>query len=266
MKDYLRRYLKLSPVSLALPKALECHLLSDVRFAHPLLDLGCGDGLFASIFFTNEKIDVGLDLSGDELILAESTGRYERLVQADMAAIPLPDEYFSSVLCNCALQRVDNVDDVLKEVARVLRPDGTFCFTVINEDFEKHHFFPFVFRKLKLVRFAEAYRRFYNRVFCHHHCFGRDSWQERLEKAGLDMTHCENYTSRRMVMIEDFFLSFCIFPFYIKKILKRWVLMPWFRTFFLLPLLEPFLNRILSRELEKKDEDGARFLIIARKR
>jgi len=49
-RNYLKEYLKIAPTSLALVRAIECRLLSRIEFKHPLLDIGCGDGLFASLF------------------------------------------------------------------------------------------------------------------------------------------------------------------------------------------------------------------------
>ena len=47
----LKPYLMNAPMSLALYRALECEVLANRDFIPPLLDVGCGDGIFASVLF-----------------------------------------------------------------------------------------------------------------------------------------------------------------------------------------------------------------------
>jgi len=58
--DFLYNYLKQAPISLAIERSFECEILSKQKFQRPILDIGCGEGLFALILF-DEKINVGID-------------------------------------------------------------------------------------------------------------------------------------------------------------------------------------------------------------
>ena len=58
--NFLYNYLKEAPVALSVERSLECEILSNQEFKYPILDLGCGEGVFANMLF-DEKIDVGID-------------------------------------------------------------------------------------------------------------------------------------------------------------------------------------------------------------
>ena len=49
--NFLLNYLKKAPVPLAVERSLECEILSRQEFVRPILDIGCGEGIFASVLF-----------------------------------------------------------------------------------------------------------------------------------------------------------------------------------------------------------------------
>jgi ubiquinone/menaquinone biosynthesis C-methylase UbiE len=82
-----------------------------------VLDLGCGEGRFLPAG------GVGADLDLDRLRAAHA--RSAKLVQADAHALPFTDAAFDTVFANRMLNAAGRVDDVIREIVRVLRPDGT---------------------------------------------------------------------------------------------------------------------------------------------
>lgn len=89
-----------------------------------LLDAGCGPGR-PTLRMSGEN-GVGLDISREQLSLAEERVT-AKLVQGDMTTLPFTSDSFDAVIALYSLIHVP-VDDhrtVLKEFARVLRPDGT---------------------------------------------------------------------------------------------------------------------------------------------
>jgi len=67
----LYRFLKKTPAALAFIRAIEAKCFGEKTLVPPVLDIGCGDGLFARIAFPRQ-IDAAVDLDLNELKLAKS--------------------------------------------------------------------------------------------------------------------------------------------------------------------------------------------------
>ncbi|UCH72250.1 MAG: hypothetical protein JSW62_01510, partial [Thermoplasmatales archaeon] len=65
-KNYFKEYLKIAPLSHALWRAKEAKSLENIKLKEPILDLGCGFGEFAGVFFEG-MIEIGIDVSQDDL-------------------------------------------------------------------------------------------------------------------------------------------------------------------------------------------------------
>ena len=93
-----------------------------------VLDCGCGTGVMLSTLASHFESVHAVDLSPDMLRLAarrETPGvRLCAIVRADAELLPYEDEYFDSVVCRGSLHHMPNLDAVLCELRRVLRPGG----------------------------------------------------------------------------------------------------------------------------------------------
>lgn len=67
MKDYLAEQLKDMAPHRALLRAVECKFMGRVPLIPPVLDIGCGDGHFASIAYERLPLDVGIDVFARDL-------------------------------------------------------------------------------------------------------------------------------------------------------------------------------------------------------
>src|SRR5690349_18526514 len=94
--NFLANYAARTPLALAFERTMECRLLSEENFIRPVLDLGCGDGTFASTLFA-EPIDTGIDPDERELRKAEETGAYRELIRCTGSAIPKPDASYKTI-------------------------------------------------------------------------------------------------------------------------------------------------------------------------
>ncbi len=109
------------------------HLADRVAGAGSVLDLGCADGILLAQLARNGVSELaGIDLSEGELALARQR---PELRDADLRAgraqqLPFPDNSFDAVVSHMALMLMAEVDQVVAEAARVLRPSGTFAVTV----------------------------------------------------------------------------------------------------------------------------------------
>jgi ubiquinone/menaquinone biosynthesis C-methylase UbiE len=100
-----------------------------------VLDVGCGDG--ARTLANLPPASVGLDISRAGLTLAARNG-HERLLQGDMATLPVADDAVDGVTAYHAVFHVDREDhpEVYREFARVLRAGGELLMTLPGGRFE----------------------------------------------------------------------------------------------------------------------------------
>jgi len=97
-----------------------------------VLDLACGDGALIELLHERGIEHVaGIDLSEGELALARKRlGPKASLVQGRAQELPFADSSFDRVTCHLALMLMRPVDEVVREVRRVLRPGGSFVAVV----------------------------------------------------------------------------------------------------------------------------------------
>lgn len=92
------------------------------------LEVGVGTGRNLELYGSRATHVTVVDQSGKMLDAArqraEGLGLSIEVVQADAAALPFPDASFDTVLSTFALCCVDDEVAVMKELARVVRPDG----------------------------------------------------------------------------------------------------------------------------------------------
>ena len=116
--------------------ALVDDLLSELPAEPTVVDVGCGDG--ARTLANLPAGAVGLDFSRRGLELAADTVPHARLVQGDMAALPVADDSVDGITAYHAVFHVprERQPEVYREFARVLRPGGVVLMTLPGGSFE----------------------------------------------------------------------------------------------------------------------------------
>jgi SAM-dependent methyltransferase len=257
-RDYLFDYLTHAPVSLALLRAIECRELAELAFPRPILDIGCGDGLFGRVFF-DDKVEVGLDRSAKELKTAARHGAYRTLMLADVADIPLPDDSFATVFSNGVLEHVDNLAAGLKEIARVLRPGGRLIMTVPTMRDELELSGAAVLRTIGLPSLSQRYADGYNKFFHHVNIHEWEEWQDKLAAAGLRLTHHHAYAAPVVFRLHDLTMPASVPNFLCKRVTGMWSVLPGVRK----KLLAPIWSRVLRRIYDRKPDEACSLLMIA---
>lgn len=146
------------------------------------LDLGCGAGRDLAWFATQQLNIIGADFSAGMLAQAKQVST-RPLTQLDMRHLCFADQAFSGIWSNAALLHIpiQDVQAVLLEIRRVLRPEGWLDLTMqegAGEQFETNPYH------------GEAQRLFVR--------YSSEEMQTRLETAGfrvLDITR--NSLNRR---------------------------------------------------------------------
>lgn len=202
MDGILRSYLEQAPISLALERAIEARQIRSIDLVRPILDIGCGDGLFASIAMP-DRPDIGLDLLPDELARSRRRGSYRQLVRGDAERLPFPDGAFATVLSNSALEHMRDIDAVLGEIARVVRIGGRVVITVPTPHYQEAFFWSRAFRAVRLGPLARAYERSVNAIFHHAHVYSAREWARRLAALGLAGEVVAPYLSDGVIALDD---------------------------------------------------------------
>jgi SAM-dependent methyltransferase len=226
-----------------------------------MLDVGCGDGLFASILFA-DKIDTGIDLNPGEIACAEKTNAYRELICCPGSAIPKPDASFRTALSNSVLEHIPSLPPVLREGHRVLIPGGIFYFTVPTDDFEQQALVTRFFVGLRLDGLAARYRRWYNRFWRHFNAHHPDEWKKLANEAGFEVLEMIRYNPPSMTTRNDALAPFGLVSSVLKRLTGRWVLAPALRQ----TLLGSFSRR-MERSFAEKGicSDGSLLLVVAQK-
>jgi len=224
-KDHLWLHLRDLPYFRALVRAVEARFYESIDLPAPSLDIGCGDGHFASVAF-ERRLEVGLDPWRGPILEAARRGSYLSLVLADAGCIPCPDGFFASAVSNSVLEHIPHVEVVLEETARVLRAGAPFIFCVPNQNFLAALSVGRGFDRLGLRPFGKVYRSFFNRISRHHHCDPPQVWQERLERAGFRLERWWHYFPPSALALVEWGHYFGLPSLIAHWLSGRWILVP----------------------------------------
>jgi len=237
-KDFLSLHLRDLPYFRALIRAVEASFYQALNLPAPTLDVGCGDGHFASLTF-ERKIEVGLDPWHGPIHEARRRGCYRLLVGAEGGVMPFPDGYFASAFSNSVLEHIPHVEQVLAEIARVLKPGAPFYFCVPNPNFTAYLSVARFLARLKLNKLSQNYCTFFNRISRHYHCDGTESWEKHLTSLGFTVEDWWHYYPPPALAVLEWGHYLGLPSLITKKIFGRWIIAPFrWNIFFLYHLLK----------------------------
>lgn len=178
--------------AVALWRCWETALIGSLELALPVLDLGCGSGRILELILGETREGgrtaavVGLDISEEFARLALPRSLYDTVLVADGRAIPFVERAFGSAVSVCVLEHIPEVEQCIREVARVLRPGGTVVFSVPTPRLcemaaETHPENP------------EEYVAALNERVEHRNVWGPKAWQDAVEQAGLRVSEVTGF-------------------------------------------------------------------------
>ncbi|MCB0155189.1 MAG: class I SAM-dependent methyltransferase [Anaerolineae bacterium] len=110
---------------MALEEAAMLSLLPDAT-GQTCLDLACGSGRYLRLLRARGAAPLyGCDYSAEMLARAGATG----LIRSPFLALPFPNETFDLITCGLAVGHERNLDHLLAEAARLLRPGGRLLYS-----------------------------------------------------------------------------------------------------------------------------------------
>ena len=220
-RDFLGLQLLDMPYFRAVLRAVECRFYEDYDLPGPVLDLGCGDGHFVTVAF-DHPLDVGIDPWTAPVREAGKRGGYRLAVQGYGYRLPFEDGYFASAISNSVLEHIPDVDSVLCEINRVLKPGSIFLFCVPNQNFLANLSVSNFFDRLGLRPFGDAYRAFFNHISRHKHCDSPEVWEARLKIAGFKVEKWWHYFSPHALHILEWGHYFGLPSWITHAIFGRW--------------------------------------------
>jgi SAM-dependent methyltransferase len=257
-KDTLWLHLRELPYFRSLMRAVEASFYPALDLPGPILDVGCGDGHFVTIAF-DQPIEVGIDPWAAPLREAARRGGYRALARAGGAQMPFPSGYFGSAISNSVLEHIPDVQAVLQEVGRVLKPGAPFVFCGPNQRFLETLSIGRFLDRIHLNGLGNAYRSFFNRISRHYHSDPPEVWEGRLEQAGFKLERWWHYYPPDALRVTEWGHYWGAPSLIWHSLTGRWILVP---TRWNLYLTERYTRRHFSVQ---ECADGVCTFYIARR-
>lgn len=232
---FIKKYLENRPMFMAIIRSQEAMLFQKYNklIKSKVLDFGCGDGFFAGLIFGKNKINIGLDLFDNNRVEeAKKEKVYKKITLYDGNTIPYPDNSFNTIISNCVLEHIPNLEYSLKETYRILKPGGYFLISVMTDQWEKNLFGSKIFGKI--------YLNYMKRTQVHHNLFSKEKWQIYFEKTGFKIQSVEGYLYKKSSYYLDLFHYLSIGSLISYKLFNKWILFS-----------IPFLNKLKTRLIRK---------------
>jgi GT2 family glycosyltransferase/ubiquinone/menaquinone biosynthesis C-methylase UbiE len=196
MRDYLKDFLysyHWDPAK-ALLRAIEAKIISHVELIAPILDMGCGDGTFASVLLEKKGV-VGLDYKIKNLLTARTKKVYSGLVACDARALSFKNNSFAGLLINSFLEHVPEggLDKVLSESSRVLKDNAKVVLTINCANFsDQDPVFVFL-KKFKLNKLSLIWKSYLTKRLALNSLKNISFWEKIFEKTNLRLLQSRYY-------------------------------------------------------------------------
>lgn len=133
-----------------------------------VLDYGCGVGAYTQAFLERGAESWGADIDEESLEVAREESQAEFILEDD--GLPFEDNFFDLVFSNEVLEHVGDEEEVVREMMRVLKPEGILIVFVPNKwfPFETHGMYigqKYIFGNIPFLSWAP---RFIRKVFASH--------------------------------------------------------------------------------------------------
>lgn len=111
-------------------------IMQNVGSGNRVLNIGCGDGYYNFLLSDRFKEVHGIDVNPTDIKIAKSLYAKKNIscAVASATTLPFPDNHFDRIICTEVLEHVRDHKKAIKEIARVLRKNGTAIITVPSAD------------------------------------------------------------------------------------------------------------------------------------
>ena len=252
------RYFPYTPAALCVKECARLSALRRYACPGPILDVGCGDGLFASIAFEGTEV-WGIDIDAEEGRWAAASQAYSQVILGDVTRAKLPEGFFATCVANCSLEHVPRIDRALANIRASLKPGGRAYLFVPNKDWAKEMLSYRALAGAGLTGAAELFRSSVDSFFKHHHLHDREEWREIVTAAGMHAVAIEPALSTGTTVAFELLLLPSLAGWLNKHLTSRWTNFPPARR-----LYARQVHALVSRILAASGQDAtAEYLIVA---
>jgi SAM-dependent methyltransferase len=260
LEDF-ERYFPHAPTALCVKECVRLAALRPYAYGGPILDVGCGDGLFAKLACGSAEI-WGIDIDADEGRHAKASGAYSQIVLADIGRALLPDSFFATCIANCSLEHVPALDKALVNIRRSLSPGGRAYLFVPNKEWAGQLLTVRTLAALGRTEEAKRLQDSVDRLFKHHHLYDEAGWRAVVEEAGYEIDAIEPVGSTASTVAFEMFLVPSLAGWLNKRLTTRWTNFPRARR-----RMAPVVYRAVKAALALGHDrtPTAEFLVVARR-
>lgn len=230
-----KRYYPYAPTALAIKECVRLNSMRDLDCPGPILDVGCGDGLFATLAFGGQEV-WGIDIDGNEGRRAQASQAYSHVILADVTQARLPQGFFGSCVANCSLEHVPDIQAAGRAIVSALKPGGVFYTFLPAKDWADALMVAKTLRKLGLESMAGTITEAINSIFKHRHLEDAAGWRKIFESAGFEVERVDPIGSTASTMAFEAFLLPSLAGRLNKALTGRWTLIPGLRQLGAVPV------------------------------
>ncbi len=260
LEDF-KRYYPYAPTALVIKECVRLTSLREVDCPGPILDVGCGDGLFATLAFGGREV-WGIDIDGNEGRRAQASQAYKQVVLADVTLAKLPQAFFGSCVANCSLEHVPDISAAARTILNALQPGGVFYTFLPAKDWADAFLVAKTLRKFGLETMASTITESINSIFKHRHLEDAAGWRKIFEDAGFVVERVDPVGSTASTMAFEAFLAPSLLGRLTKALTGRWTLIPGLRQFGAVPVYA-FVKALLAANPDQIAT--AEYLLVARR-
>ncbi|HTA92436.1 MAG TPA: methyltransferase domain-containing protein [Polyangiaceae bacterium] len=236
LEDFTR-YFPYSPTALAIKECARLSVVRRYQCPGPVLDVGCGDGLFARMAFEGAEV-WGIDIDAKEGRWASASQAYTQVILGDVTRASLPEAFFATCVANCSLEHVPRIDLALKNILSALRPGGFAYLFVPSAEWASHLTSSRVLAGLGAPSLALHIQRSIDQLFRHHHLYDAQGWARVVKESGLELVALEPVLSTGTTVAFEAFLLPSLAGLLNKHLTTRWTNFPRIRQAFARPVYQ----------------------------
>lgn len=255
-EKYFRKYLQIAPLCVALWRSVEARHLSGIKLTRPILDIGCGWGEFAEAFGVN--IDMGIDVSPADLRAAAKGKMYKNLTFADARDLPFAENSYGSIFSISTFEHITDTPRLLKEMYRVIKPNGTLAITMETDDVDSNTFYRPFLKKIGLTGLSNWLTWAYNTKFHRRNLPSKEKWIKDIQDAGFKIVIAKDIISPLITKLYDIFIPTALPSQLFRPLIGR-------RKVFRPKFIEDLLVKIFLKYIQKEEKSGTNLFIVATK-